>query len=189
MHKGIIDLGTPRQLAEHVLGPGEFDVGREGYHPIPAARDYLVRYPLTPDMLGEIDTVILDGGNAIYAYIWLFWSGEDDSFDVSSLEGLSNCPNIRALEVVAMISVVDIAALVPLRHLSELYIGVEITNIGALLDMPGLQSVRILNDRIYDEVMTPSHPTRTLMEKLKERGIHVWVHWMTYTDIEPPAFE
>ena len=68
---GVINLGKPPQLARHLVGDG-FDYEREGYHPVPEVRDYLARYPLSPDMLGSLDTLNLDGGSSIYHHIWHF---------------------------------------------------------------------------------------------------------------------
>lgn len=184
---GIISLGSPPQLAQHLLGD-RFDYEREGYHPIPAVQDYLARYPLTPDMLGLLGTLNLDGGNALYHHIWPFWDGESDDFDIQSLEGIASCPNIRQLSVVSMLSSVDIGLLTPLSQLADLEIGVPVVNLPALREISALRSVSILNDDIYAEVTQPGHPTRQVMEDLKHRGVRVWVHWVSH-DAQPPAFE
>lgn len=188
LDKGAIDLGTSTELAEHVLRR-KVDFETEGYDPIPAVRDYLERYPLTPEILRQADSLILDGGNSIYFYIWFFWHGEDDTFDVENLAGLGNCPNIKSLDLISMIGLVDLRHLVPMPQLQDLRVGVGIANIPALLDMPALRSVQILNDRIYDEVMTPGHPTRSVMEMLKERGVSIWVHWVSSSVGDLPAYE
>lgn len=187
IENGIIDLGAPPQLAAHVLGR-EFDVGREGYRPIPEVLDYLARYPLTPEMLSAVETFDLDGGGPIYHHIWHFWHGEDDTFDVRSLQGIEHCINIREFGVASMVPSVDVALLTPLRHLAHLDIGVDVANIPALLDITKLESMRILNDKVYAEVTTPGHPTRLVMESLKQRGVRVWVHWVSHYE-QPPAFE
>lgn len=87
-----------------------------------------------------------------------------------------------------MISEVDILQLTPLRHIANLDIGVDVKNIPALLDIPTLESVRILNDDVCADVTTPGHPTRLVMDKLKQRGVRVWVHWVSH-DHQAPAFE
>jgi hypothetical protein len=184
---GVIDLGAPPQLAEHVL-QRPFDIDREGYAPVPAVRDYLARYPLTPKMLGAIENFNLDGGSGIYHHIWHFWHGEDDTFDIRSLDGIEHCPNIRELGVASMVPSVDIRLLTPLRRLAHLHIGVDVAEIPALLDLAGLESVQILNDTVYAEVTAPGHPTRAVMETLKQRGVRVWVHWVSHEE-QPPAFE
>jgi len=188
MDKGILNLGTRKELAEHVLRR-PFDEEKEGYQPNEAIRDYLLRYPLTTDMLNQADSLVLDGGNSIYFYIWRFWDGEDYTFNVDSLAGIGKCPNITSLDLTSMISFVDLKTLTPPLKLQKLNIGVEFTNIPALLDMPYLRSVRIWGDDIYRDVMTPGHPSRVIMETLKARGVAVWVHWISSDEGEPPAYQ
>ncbi len=185
--QGTITLGQPPTLAEHLLGR-RFDVGTEGFRPVPEVLDYLARYPLDLEKLAALESLNLDGGSMIYHQIWHFWHGEDDTFDIVSLDGIEHCPNLRELGVASMLSPVDISLLTSLRQLADLYIGTNISNIAALRHLPSLQSVRILDDEIYTEVTTPGHPTRHLMEELKRAGITVWVHWVSHDD-QPPAFE
>lgn len=185
LDKGVLDLGTRRAFAEHVLGR-PFDLEREGYAPIPGARDYLVRYPLSKEMLEAVDHLVLDGGDSIYFYIWSFWHGEDDTFDVQSLAGIENCPNIVKLEIVSMIPSVDLGILAPLRRLEDIAIGVPVSTVEALLDLPALRSVEFLDDDLYDAVTTPGHPVRAVMEALKARGVSVWVHWVAWSGDGPP---
>ncbi|WP_375143262.1 hypothetical protein [Pelagibacterium sp. H642] len=150
--------------------------------------DYLAHYPLDLEKLAALESLNLDGGGMIYHHIWHFWHGEDDTFNIVSLDGIEHCTNLRELGVASMQSPVDIGLLTSLRQLADLYIGTNVSNIAALRDLPSLQSVRILDDDIYAEVTTPGHPTRHLMEELKQAGITVWVHWVSHYD-QPPAFE
>lgn len=186
--KRLIDLGTPQQLAEHVLGR-PVDLEKEGYKLIPAVRAYLDRYPLTPDLLNQIDELVLDGGNSVYRYVWFFWDGEDDIFDINSLAGIEHCPNIKGLDLTSMIGTVDLRDLLPPFKVETISAGVALSNIPALLDMPSLRSVRILDDQLYEEVTTPGHPNRQVMEVLKARGVSVWVHWVSSYDENRPAYQ
>ncbi|NIB58269.1 MULTISPECIES: DUF6892 domain-containing protein [Rhizobium/Agrobacterium group] len=186
--KQVVDLGTPRQLAEHVLGR-PVDLEKEGYEQIPAVRAYLDRYPLTPDLLRQVDGLVLDGGNSAYPYVWFFWDGEDESFNVTSLSGIGHCPNIKSLDLTSMIETVDLRDLLPPFQIENINAGVELVNVPALLDMPNLKSVRILDDQLYGEVMTPDHPNRQVMETLKAKGVSVWIHWMASDDGSRPAYQ
>lgn len=185
--QGVIDLGRPPALANHILGR-PLDMSSEAYDVVPAVLDYLARYPLTADHLAKVETLTLDGGSGIYHHIFHFWHGEDDRFDPRSLEGIEQLSNLRHLAVASMIPMVDIAMLVPLRHLQRLEIGVDVTNVAALLEIETLRHVQILDDTIYKEVTTPGHPTRKIMDALKARGVRVWVHWVSSYD-QSPAFE
>jgi hypothetical protein len=66
-----IDLGTPAQLATHVLGRA-VDLEDEGYEIFPAAQDYLERYPLTNELLAAVEEIEFDGGGTAYPFVWYF---------------------------------------------------------------------------------------------------------------------
>jgi len=186
--KQLIDLGTPQQLAEHVLGR-PVDLENEGYKPIPAVRAYLDRYPLSTDLLNEIDELVLDGGSSIYRYVWFFWDGADDIFDINSLAGIKHCPNIKGLDLTSMIGTVDLRDLLPPFKIETINAGIALENIPALLDMPSLRSIRVLDDQLYADVTTPGHPNRQVMEALKARGVSVWVHWVSSYDENRAAYQ
>ena len=103
----IVDLGTPQQLAAYVLGRS-VDLEEEGYEPIPKARDYLACYPLTDDLLAQVEGLVFDGGNEICRYIQYFWDGEDDYFDIHDISGIELCPNLASLNVISMTGAIDI---------------------------------------------------------------------------------
>lgn len=185
--QGTIVLGDPPKLTEHLLGR-RFDIDAEGYEPVPEVLDYLARYPLDSETLAALEVLNLDGGSMIYHHIWHFWHGEYDTYDVASLDGIEHCANLREFGVASMLSPVDVSRLTPLRSLADVYIGTNVANIGALRDLPSLERVQILNDQVYAEVTTPAHPTRRLMEELKQAGVTVWVHWVSRED-QPPAYQ
>lgn len=152
----------------------EYDLDLEGYEPNHLVFDYLARYPLTPEMLGTVETLIFDGSNSAYNYIWPYWGGDSDMFDVYSLKGIEFCPNIRNIDVTAMLVLADLALLTPLRHLTHLYISANtVINIPALLDIKTLEWVRISNGKSDEDSKIPGHPTRLVMEALMNRGVHV----------------
>ncbi|SCX31879.1 DUF7256 domain-containing protein [Agrobacterium rosae] len=184
-----IDLGTPQQLASHVL-KRPFDYDNEGYELIPQALEYMARYPLTPALLEKVGRIDFDGGSTIYPYAWYFWDGEDDVFDIHNIGGISLCSNVTSLHAVSMLRKIDIRDLLPLQKLERLTLDVDIEHIEALLDMPALKEIRVLSDPVYNEVTSTQHMTRMVFETLKARGVRVWVHWMSRDGGDPaPAFE
>ncbi|WP_443726234.1 DUF6892 domain-containing protein [Rhizobium mongolense] len=102
-----IDLGTPAQLASHVLGRA-VDLEDEGYEIIPEAQDYLERYPLSDELLAAVEEIEFDGGGTAYRFAWYFWDGEDDVFDVKDLSGIELCRNLRSFSAISMIGNVDV---------------------------------------------------------------------------------
>jgi hypothetical protein len=183
-----IDLGTPEQLAAHVLGRA-VDPDEEGYVPIPEVRDWLERYPLDDALLARVTKLVLDGGSAIYPYVDSYWGGEDEQFDVATLAGIEHCPNLAEFHVTALIGTVDLRQLTVLPNLRVIQVGVDVAHLEALLAMPALEAVGQMSDAAYGEAMGHG-AARAVYEALKARGVRVWVHWMTHTGPgEPPAFE
>ncbi|MCQ1574308.1 hypothetical protein NFO65_26635 [Neorhizobium galegae] len=183
-----IDLGSPEQLATHVLGRA-VNLEDEGYEIIPEARDYLERYPLTDERLAAVEEIEFDGGGTVYEYAWYFWDGEDDVFDVKDLSGIELCRNLKSFSAISMIGEVDVRTFLPFPKLESLHLSTGMNHIEALLDLPALKEVRLLNDEIYKEVTTAGTPTRRIFQTLKDRGVRVWVHWVSATEPTPHAFE
>lgn len=117
---GQIELDTPAALAKHVLGR-DVDLEEEGYEPIQAVYDYLVRYPLTRDNLLSLDALGFDGGNSAYQFVWYFWDGEDGHFSIQSLSGIGACANIRSISDCGILAEgIDLTALAELQNLESL---------------------------------------------------------------------
>jgi len=159
-----LDLGTPEQLATHVLSR-PVDLEKEGYELIPEALDYLARFPLSDDLLASVESMEFDGGATIYPFAWYFWGGEENAFNIKDLSGIRFCPNLKSLSVISMIDKIDIRALVPLKRLEELSINVPSENLEALLELPSLKEAgRFSRD--------PS--AEAIMRTLKQRGVRVY---------------
>lgn len=88
--QGLIELGTPAELAMHVL-KRHVNLEKEGYALIPELYDYLSRYPLNASLLDQVESLSFDGGNALCRYIWYFFDGETDIFKPLRLDGLEHC--------------------------------------------------------------------------------------------------
>ncbi len=96
-----IDLGDVEQFLSAVTGRA-VEVEKEGYEKSQAAYDYLVRYPLDQALLDKVTSLVLDGGNSIYPYIWRFWDGETDDFNIHSLEGIETLRNLKRVQFIAL---------------------------------------------------------------------------------------
>jgi hypothetical protein len=148
-----LDLGSYQDLASHVLNR-PIDLEQEGYKLLPQAYDYLVRYPLTGDDLALVESIVFDGGNAIYPYCYRFWGGETTEFDVKSVAGISHCPNVRSIISIAVIEKLDIAQLTGLAKLEELSLSTDTINLQRLLDLPALKKVQAYADAIDPLLVT-----------------------------------
>ena len=108
---------------------------------------------------------------------------------MKKLSGLARCVNLKSFSARSMIGSVDVRELVSVGKLESISLAVEFENIEALLDMPSLKYVRVINDLLFREVTTFGTPTRQLFDTLKARGVRISVHWATTSDPSLPAFE
>ena len=161
-----LDLAEPKDLAEFVL-KRPVDLEREGYARIAEAYDYLVRYPLTDADLAQVETITFDGGSEIYPYCFRFWSGETKEFDVTSVEGIGRCANLRSIICIAVIEKLDIAQVVGLAKLEEINLPQACVNPQRLLDLPVLKKLTFHEGAIADEA---------LLARLRAKGVAVRIY-------------
>lgn len=111
MHTGRLDLGTPQALADHVF-KRHVDLDEEGYALLQPVYKYLARYPLSQEQLDAVTRLTFDGGLNIYTYVYPFWDGESDEFDIHSFAGIEHCRNLREVQVISMVAdEADVASL------------------------------------------------------------------------------
>ncbi len=158
-----LDLAEYKDLAEFVL-KRPVDLEKEGYELIREAYDYLVRYPLTEADLAMVETITFDGGNEIYPYCFRFWSGETKDFDVTSVEGIAQCVNLRRIICIAVIEQLDIAQLTSLSKLEEIDLPERCLNAQRLLDLPALKKLSFYDGVIRDE---------PLLARLRAKGVAI----------------
>ena len=161
--RDVIKLGTPEELAAHVLGRA-VDLEDEGWARLPEAHDYLQRYPLSAAQLAQVDTIVFDGGLDIYRYAWYHWDGESDEFDVRSLDGIERCTALKHFTLIAMANGLDLARLAAVRSLQSVELYVDCVNSAALLALPELRSL---------ECFARSLDDLTVIETLRARGVKV----------------
>jgi hypothetical protein len=189
-----IDLGQPGDLASHLLKRlVDFeDLMGDPEARIPEAHDYLARYPVTAEGLARVTSLTI-ANNAVFTYVipsWGFLSptsrpGAPGFFPIRTLAGIGHCPNIEELAIDDLMDVVDLGELTVLPKLAAFASSVPVRNVDALLKLPALAECRLFGDAIFEEVTTPGHPTRAVMETLKGRGVKVWVQWETMTNKLP----
>ncbi|WP_046173604.1 DUF6892 domain-containing protein [Domibacillus indicus] len=73
-----------------------------GNGPIEEIRDYLEEVTLEKRDLDKVESLCFDGGNDIYHILKPDWDGEDSLFDVTSVEGFQNLPNLKEVDYVSM---------------------------------------------------------------------------------------
>lgn len=84
-------------------GKREINIEEEGYEPIQEALNWFKKYPIPVEMVKEIETIYMDGGNDIYHEIYPFWDGEDDFFDIKKIkiEDVSSFENLKEMTLMS----------------------------------------------------------------------------------------
>jgi hypothetical protein len=73
------------------------------YETDPVVEAAVKKFVVTPAMLGEVKTLCPDGGDEIYAALVPIWDGEDDRFDIASLDDMALLPNLEKVSLYAMV--------------------------------------------------------------------------------------
>ena len=69
---------------------------------IPEMFEYFANLKLEQNDLAKITALCFDGGNEIYFYLCPDWDGENDLFDVTSVDGFEKLPNLNEVEYISM---------------------------------------------------------------------------------------
>ncbi|MFG3528576.1 DUF6892 domain-containing protein [Streptomyces sp. NPDC047917] len=65
------------------------------YTVLDEARAHFEALEISEELLATVDTLVLDGGLQVYYECSPVWDGEDELFDVESLDDLDLLPNLR----------------------------------------------------------------------------------------------
>ncbi|MFE9923715.1 DUF6892 domain-containing protein [Streptomyces sp. NPDC005774] len=85
-------------LKEKGLGDDPWEYAQEhdlAYKVVPEAREYFASLELRDELLAGVEELCMDGGNRVYQECAPVWDGEDDLFDITSLDDLVLLPNLR----------------------------------------------------------------------------------------------
>ncbi len=95
----------------------------EDYEIDPRVQKFVDGLVLTEELLEQVVKIAPDGGDEIYAGLVPVWDGEDDRFDIETLEDLRLLPNLERVSLYCMVS--------------------EKLDLAPLRDVPGLTHVNI----------------------------------------------
>lgn len=73
----------------------KIDIEEEGYNIIPEVANYFKNLPIPLELLVDIVDLLPDGGDEIYGQLTPLWDGEDDRYDVMSIEDIKYLPNLK----------------------------------------------------------------------------------------------
>ncbi len=90
----------------------------EDYEIDPRVQKFVDGLVLTEELLEQVVKIGPDGGDEIYAALVPVWDGEDDRFDIGTLDDLHLLPNLERVSLYAMVS--EGIDLTPLRDVATL---------------------------------------------------------------------
>ncbi|MFF8840327.1 DUF6892 domain-containing protein [Streptomyces sp. NPDC015130] len=93
----VYDL--PTRLAERGIDDPASYVLRNGLHAqvLPESRAYFDALEIPAEMLARVEELCFDAGADVFLHCAPAWDGEDDLFDVRSLDDLALLPNLREI--------------------------------------------------------------------------------------------
>lgn len=172
MEAGVLDFGFYPDFLKQIEGP-DYDYENDGYQLSPKAYRYFADYPLTAEQLAKVEYLSFDGGLAIYPFMFPFWDGESDDFDIRSIADMRHLPNLKTFEMISMQVNPDLAPLRQTPNVQRLDLGLvpgSWQNLEALLSLPNLQAVTVFDTNIT----TPTQ--RAILNQLAARGVKVGVY-------------
>lgn len=163
-----LNFGAFVEFLSVIEGPN-FDYEKDGYAPSTKARRYLKNYPIKPELLANIKTLWFDGGLEIYPYIYPFWGGETEEFDIPSLIDIARLPNLTTFGFSSMLTTTDLDPLRNHPSLENLELGLTGTwrNIDALLTLPKLQYLQVFASDVS------SFEATAVVTALHKRGVAI----------------
>jgi len=78
--------------------------GAEDYRPIPEVITFYRSITIPDELLATVTKLSPDGGDLAYLNAMNVWDGEDNQFDISSLEGIEKLVNLTEFTPIAMIA-------------------------------------------------------------------------------------
>ncbi|MEU0397504.1 hypothetical protein ABZ208_32970 [Streptomyces sp. NPDC006208] len=85
-------------LREKGLGDDPWEYAYQhglAYKVVPEARRHFESLEISDELLATVEELVMDGGNEVYTECSPIWDGEDDLYDVASLDDLALLPNLR----------------------------------------------------------------------------------------------
>lgn len=101
------------------------DEDNYSYEPIPEVMEYYTNLEIDPEKLAKIEGLYPDGGDECYMFAMDNWDGEDETFDISSIEGIQLLVNLKTFDPISMIAYesLDYAPLLACKNLVKVNAG------------------------------------------------------------------
>jgi hypothetical protein len=130
-------------------------------------RDALLATSLPTELLAKLKLLQWDGGDDVFHYVWTNWYGDDETFFVTSFDGIEACTGLEEILFGAGFNGTDIAPLGALPNLTELKLwGTKrLPDVRPLLQTPALRKAQISAE--------DNAENRAAIAALRAKGIEV----------------
>ncbi len=153
--------------------PEEYDDSADyNYEPIEAVEYYLQGLKLSKYPLKKIEELSWAAYSELISHIWNHYDGEDNYFEISSLEGIEVCPNLKKIFIEYQWNIIDLTPLGALKKLEELTVlsNITVDSLKPLLELPALKKVKLEGIRFKDQ-----QETDEVVAQLKGKGVKVQI--------------
>jgi hypothetical protein len=159
------------------------DFAEYAYENVPKVIDYYRNFELKPEELEQVKSISWLEFDIIYD-INSQWDGEDNFFEIQSIEGIEYCKNVEKLSLQLGLDPlpwevkkwglkkthVNLQPLKELKNLQELVLEGYVQNINSVLEISSLKKVKINSCKIL-EVEEKKLDFEDFMRKLNEKGV------------------
>ncbi len=159
------------------------DFADYAYENVPEVIEYYRHFELKPEQLEQIKSISWLEFDIIYD-INSQWDGEDNFFEIQSIEGIEYCKNVEKLylqlgldpmpwevkQLGLQKTYVNLQPLKELKKLKELKLDGYVQNVDAVLEIPSLKKLKIKYCMIL-EVEEKKLDFEDFIRKIKENGI------------------
>jgi len=160
------------------------DFADYAYENVPEVIEYYRNFELKPEQLEQIKSISWLEFDIIYD-INSQWDGEDNFFEISSIEGIQHCPNIEKLRLALGLdpmpwevkqlglqkTYVNLQPLKELKKLQELTLEGYVQNVATILEIPSLKKLKKIEYCNILEVEEKKLDFEDFIGKIKENGV------------------
>jgi hypothetical protein len=148
----------------------EYDSTKYDNKPIKEIEKYFQDIKLSKYPLSKVNELSWTAYSDIVYDIWGQYDGEDDYFNIQSLDGIEICPNIKSIHIEYVWNVKDLSPLNKLKLLEEITIfsKTEVESLKPLLVLSNLKKLKLECITFKDQSETDK-----VIEELKKKGVKV----------------
>ncbi len=156
---------------EKILKKKYKDSASYNYEPYEPIEKYFQSIDINKYSLEKVKCLTWSSSSSIVFDIFGQYDGEDDYFNIKSLDGIEICPNIERINIQYVWSVKDMSSLINLKKIKDITVfstKLEVNSLKPILELLLLESV-CLEGLVFKD----QNETNSVISELKRRGVDV----------------